>query len=52
MTGTSNIGNNLTNMGNAAAGASLYNANTLENGINNALGNFNFSQYANKKFPG
>ncbi len=51
-TGTTNISNNLTNMGNASAGADIYNSNTLQNGINNALGQFNFSQYANKKFPG
>lgn len=48
-TGTSNISNNLTNQGNAAAGASLYNSNVIQNGINNALGNFNFNNSMYKK---
>ncbi len=42
-TGTGNIANNLTGMGNAAAGADIYNSNTLQQGVNNALGQFNWN---------
>ncbi len=41
-TGTTNMSNNLTNLGNAGAGAALYQGNVLQNGVNNALGQWNF----------
>lgn len=41
-TGTAPMSNNLTGLGNASAGASMYLGNTMQNGVNNALGNFNF----------
>lgn len=41
-TGTTNMSNNLTNLGQAGAGAALYQGNNLMNGVNNALGQWNF----------
>jgi hypothetical protein len=46
-TGTTNISNNLTNLGQAGAGAAMYQGNVAQNAVNNALGNYNWSQYAN-----
>src|SRR6185369_7078168 len=45
-TGTTNMSNNLTNLGNAQAGQQMYVGNTLQNGVNNALGQWNFSNSA------
>lgn len=42
-TGTQNTSNNLTNLGQAGAGAAMYQGNVLQNGVNNALGQFNYS---------
>lgn len=42
-TGTTNMANNLTGLGNAAAGASLYTGNVAQNGVNNALGQLNYA---------
>jgi hypothetical protein len=42
-TGTQTAANNLTNLGNAGAGAAMYNGNVLQNGVNNSLGQFNYS---------
>jgi hypothetical protein len=44
-TGTTNISNNLTNLGQAGAGAAMYQGNVANNAFNNALGQYNFSQY-------
>jgi hypothetical protein len=53
-TGTTNISNNLTNLGQAGAGAAMYQGNVANNAINNGLGQYNWSQYTNdlKKYPG
>lgn len=42
-TGTTNISNNLTNLGQAGAGAAMYQGNVLQNGVNNALGQWNYA---------
>lgn len=46
-TGTTNISNNLTNLGQAGAGAAMYQGNVAQNAINNGLGQFKWSQYTN-----
>jgi hypothetical protein len=53
-TGTTNISNNLTNLGQAGAGAAMYQGQVANNAINNGLGQYNWSQYANdlRKGPG
>lgn len=53
-TGTTNISNNLTNLGQAGAGAAMYQGNVAQNAINNGLGTYNWSQYSNdlRKYPG